>query len=220
MPDAAPIAIGQGLVGYWKLDEPKGTTAVDSSGNNNNGRYWGSLSSPNIAPVMFADPASRQFTQSLNQKIVVPDSPAVSLTGPMTISAWVWPLDSLRQQQVVDKWNGAGYMLRLDIDEKPKFLIGNSAGKAAEVDGSLPVPMGKWTHIAAVFDGTYLRLYVNGVSGTKRSAYGVLPADGTNALGIGDLATGGHPFGGNIDDVRLYNRALTTAEVLALAQGN
>ena len=71
-----------------------------------------------------------------------------------------------------------------------------------------------WTHLAATYDGANLRLYVNGTQVATRAVTGSMRAS-TGALRIGGNSTWGEWFGGLIDDVRIYNRALTPSEVQA-----
>jgi hydrogenase maturation factor HypE len=71
-----------------------------------------------------------------------------------------------------------------------------------------------WTHLAATYDGTTVRLFVNGVQAGTRAVSGSLAAS-TGALRIGGNAVWGEYFSGRIDEVRIYNRALSAAEIQA-----
>jgi Concanavalin A-like lectin/glucanases superfamily len=86
----------------------------------------------------------------------------------------------------------------------------------AELDtrGTAAVPVGSWTHLAVTHDGTTLRLFVNGAQVASRSAPGaVLTSSG--ALRIGGNTVWREWFAGRIDEVRIYNRALSAAELQA-----
>jgi hypothetical protein len=74
------------------------------------------------------------------------------------------------------------------------------------------VPLNAWTHLTATFDNTTLRLFVNGVQvGTRAVAGPILTS--TGVLHIGGNSIWGEFFQGRIDDLRIYNRALSTAEI-------
>jgi hypothetical protein len=78
--------------------------------------------------------------------------------------------------------------------------------------GTATLPLNTWTHLAATYDGSALRLYVNGALSTTFLVSGTL-APTTNPLRIGGNTIWGEYFRGLIDDVRIYNRALTPTEI-------
>jgi len=69
-----------------------------------------------------------------------------------------------------------------------------------------------WAHLAATYDGVMMRLYVNGVQVASRAQTGAI-ATSTNALQIGGDTIYGQYFAGRIDEVRIYNRALSAAQI-------
>ena len=71
---------------------------------------------------------------------------------------------------------------------------------------------GAWTHLAVTYDGANLRLYVNGVQTASRALTGSIVTT-TGLLKIGGNAVSGEWFNGLIDEVRIYNRALTAAQI-------
>jgi hypothetical protein len=71
-----------------------------------------------------------------------------------------------------------------------------------------------WTHLAATYDGTTLRLYVNGVQAGSRAVSGAIQVS-NRPLRIGGNSVWGEWFAGRIDEVRIYRRALSAAEVQA-----
>ena len=73
-------------------------------------------------------------------------------------------------------------------------------------------PVGAWTHVALTYNGSQLRLYVNGVQVASGAASGAIQSS-TSPLWIGGNQPYGEYFKGLIDDVRVYNRALTPAEI-------
>ena len=85
---------------------------------------------------------------------------------------------------------------------------------SAESDtrGTAQLAANTWTHLAATYDGSVLRIFVNGVQASSRTIGGSLLTS-TSALRIGGNSIWGEYFAGLIDEVRIYNRALTAAEI-------
>src|SRR5436190_19163579 len=101
------------LVGYWCVDGlvPDSTTvARDSSGNNNHGTYTSGATTIAAAPTIpTGNTRSFALTQASRQYIAVPDSPSLSITGSLTVAAWIRPtIDSTLQQGIVEKWDDPG----------------------------------------------------------------------------------------------------------------
>jgi Concanavalin A-like lectin/glucanases superfamily/Fibronectin type III domain/Viral BACON domain len=199
------------LVGAWGFDETSGTTAADASGRGNTGTLNGPARS-----------ASGKFGGALsfdgvNDWVTVADANVLDLTTGMTMEAWVRP-------------SAIGSLWRtVMLKEQPGSLIyalyaGDGSGRAATdiftnadlgLSGTSATPLDTWTHLAATYDGANLRLYVNGVQAASRAITGSIRAS-TGALRIGGNGTWNDEwFSGLIDEVRLYNRALSAAEIQA-----
>jgi hypothetical protein len=215
-----------GLVGHWELDETSGTVASDASGNGNHGTHVnGPVVSTDIPALIshFSD-RSLVFAAAADTSVTVPDSASLSIAGSITISAWIKPtVDATIQQGIVEKWTAAtgsaGYFLRLSSGECVTFCLLQAPGTAEITTTPRTVPLNVWTHVAGVYDSgaQTLKIYVNGaVDPTTGTGSG--PVDGAGPLMIGN-AQGSNQFTGLIDDVRVYARALTDADVAALAAG-
>jgi hypothetical protein len=76
----------------------------------------------------------------------------------------------------------------------------------------LQLPLNAWTHLAATYDGAALRLYVNGALASTRAMTGPITAS-ASPLRIGGNTIWGEFFNGVIDELRIYNRALTAQEI-------
>jgi hypothetical protein len=81
-----------------------------------------------------------------------------------------------------------------------------------EAIGTAALPLNAWTHLAATYDGTTLRLYVNGTQVGSRSVAGSIVTT-TGALRIGGNTVWGEWFKGRLDEVRIYNRPLSQSEI-------
>jgi hypothetical protein len=108
------------------------------------------------------------------------------------------------------------------MDERPTLFLITPAGFVV-VKASAPAPRGVWTHLAGVYDGAVARLYVNGVEAASQSLTGTFSADTTPVIlgGNGNDASGvpTELFPGRLDEIMLYSRALTAAEISQLAAG-
>jgi hypothetical protein len=89
---------------------------------------------------------------------------------------------------------------------------GTFAGTPATIYGTSAVPANSWTHLAATYDGAMVRLYVNGVQVSSHAQTGAISSS-ANPVQIGGDTIYGQYFQGRIDEVRIYNRALSQAEI-------
>jgi len=226
----APFVQVPNMVAYWNLNETGWTTANDSSGNNNTGSYYNTpVASTDVSPVPAANVRSLSFVATgSTQRVAVNDSASLRISGPMTVSAWVKPtMDTPNYQKgIIEKWtNGAsainGYMFRLAWSNAgnnvPTFTLGDGTTQVGAATGT-PLTNGQWTHVAGVYDGANLLIYVNGVSSAITSNTTVPTNANTMELHLGS-DYGSNVFTGNIDDARIYNRGLTQSEIQILQSG-
>ena len=207
---SAPSA--DSLVAHWALDDGAGTAATDSAGSNH-GTVQGAASwGPGHAGGALA------LDGALTSYVNCGTSDALNITDAITLSAWVYasePAESLRP--IVGKGDHA-YMLRHGSGETFDFFI-HSSGAWHQISAPAPEALyaSAWIHVAGTFDGSQLRLYVNGVLATSQDYAGTISlADhevniGRNSEEIDRV------YRGAIDEVRIYNSALTEAEVLYLS---
>jgi Concanavalin A-like lectin/glucanases superfamily len=89
-------------------------------------------------------------------------------------------------------------------------------GRAETVLGNAPIARGTWVHLATTYDGTTQRLFVNGVQVSQRAVSGTIDVS-TGALRIGgNDVWAGEYFNGLIDEVRIFNRALSNGEIASV----
>jgi hypothetical protein len=216
------------LVGHWRLDDGTGSTiAFDSSGRGNQGTLHGL--DPDTAWV---GGRSQGALAAMHAGWVeVAPSPSIdSITDRATVSAWI---DLEGTITMADGWAtalsrqvGAGgdqhYHISLDVNARPSlFFI--TASDFALIKAPDAVPRGAWTHLAGVYDGAVARLYVNGVEMASQALTGSFAPDTTPVILGGNVNdTSGVPMElvpGRIDELMLYARALTAAEIGQLASG-
>jgi hypothetical protein len=202
--------------GHWKFDEGGGTSALDSSGNGNTGTLIGgptyvpgrvgpyALAFNGTTAVVTAPVANNpQYTWAHLVKATQPPSTTAVMhtltngndqTEPFSF-AWGHDTASFRQAAAHQAINGNYY--------------------AAQIPS--PLSANVWYHIAGTYDGTTLRVYLNGV--LQATTPGVpAPLAPTGSLYMGGGSRPNTNFAGSIDDVLLYQRALTDPEILALYQ--
>ena len=140
---------------------------------------------------------------------------SLNVGSALTIEGWFILRHSSNKQDFVNKqdWdNKKGYIFSFISDDKIELYLGN--GVAYTGLWSDPLPLGTWTHIAATWNGSLMRLYVNGADiGWNQSFAGPI-AYGSEQLVLGRASLwGGEYFNGTMDEVRIYDRALAADEV-------
>jgi Concanavalin A-like lectin/glucanases superfamily len=207
---AAPAATAQsdGLVAAYGFEEPSGTSAVDSSGAGNTGTPAGASRS---GSGRFG--AALEF-DGIDDRVDVNDSASLDLSTGMTLESWVRP-DAFNWRTVVlkERPGGLAYALYSSSDNNlPMAEIARTASGDTRSPG--PLRTSTWTHLATTHDGATLRFYVNGSQVSSRALSGAI-AISSGALRIGGNAVWGEYFSGLIDEVRVYERALSAAEIQA-----
>src|SRR5437773_2141072 len=131
----------------------------------------------------------------------------------MTLEAWVYPTAAPTGWRAVIDKNVDGYYLMASSDQGNRPAVGGAWPPGNRIlVGPSGLAVNTWTHLAATFDGATMRLYVNGVQVASQAQTAPL-AITTGTLQIGADSYAGENFAGRIDEVRIYNRALTAAEI-------
>jgi glucose/arabinose dehydrogenase len=203
---ATTAAAPTGLVAAYSFNEGAGTTAADASGSGNNG---------SIGSATWSTAGKNGNALSFNgtsARVTVPDAPSLRLSTGMTLEAWVFPTSVTSVwRDVIYKGNDNYYLEATSSTGRP---VGGGIfnGAYGETYGTATLAANTWTHLAVTYDGTMLRLYVNGTQVSSLARTGTL-ASSTGALSIGGDAPFGQYFAGRIDDVRIYNTARTATQV-------
>ena len=208
------------LVGYWTFEEGSGTTAHDLTGNNDAGvpSWIPWASSPfgayalafNAAGINCGDPLARH------------------ITGPMTLCAWVNP-SSVSGSRIMSKTGNLlgtyGWELGCEDTGEWSFRVGRGGGTGVSEVRSAGASegLGQWTHVCGVYHPSVpaLLIYTNGVLAAVNDFDAPLEQNNAaNVMFIGARSSGGLNFQGVIDSVRVYNRALSAAEVAVLGHAS
>jgi glucose/arabinose dehydrogenase len=210
-PKSVPVTLtvappATGLVGAWSFDETSGTTAADASGSGNTGtvsgpartagRYGGALSFDGV-----------------NDWVTVNDANSLDLTNRITLEAWVRPtgLGDWRTVLIKERPGQLAYALYASTDNnRPSGHVFTNAD--IMLRGPSVLAANTWSHLAYTYDGSTTRLYVNGTQVATAALTGNAMTSGS-PLRIGGNAVWGEWFSGAIDEVRVYNRALSAAEI-------
>jgi hypothetical protein len=205
----ARVSWREGLVAAYNFDESTGTTAGDRSGNGNTGTVSGATrttSGRNGRALSF---------DGINDWVTIADANSLDLSNGLTLESWVYPtaLGSTARAVLYKEATGTSrYALYANTSSRPGARVDVGGGRTAI--GAAQLSLNTWTHIAATFDGVTLNLFVNGVAVSSTPAAGSIAAS-TAALRIGGHAVASEWFRGRIDDVRVYSRALSVAEIQA-----
>jgi hypothetical protein len=201
-------AAATGLVASYSFNEGNGTTVSDSSGNSNNGTIQN-------ASWTTSGKFGSALVFSGSSYVTVNDSPSLDLSGGMTLEAWVSPSSTPSTwSTAIMKEQPNFYIYSLYAGSpanQPNAYMMTTGGKAG-IPGPSALPLNTWSHLAATYDGATLAVYVNGVLVASKSAStNLVRASGPLHIGGNDIW--GEYFRGTIDEVRIYNRALSPAEI-------
>ena len=229
IPDCATGGSGGGqpaAVAIWPLDEASGTTARDATGTGHDGTYAGAVTLGGSGAPQNGN-AAATFSGG---DVTVPYSADLN-PGTYTVEAWVnpsavntWEDQGTAAQPIVCSRDDQGYhgwMLYADnYTGNPQFafVVGAEDSRRYVYDDSgTPEQPGRWYHVAGSYDGTDLHIYVNGVEVTSAQ---LNDGGGTNVqpnpsspLTIGSCNGGWNPWQGAIQDVTVWNGALSAATI-------
>lgn len=188
---------------HWQYEN----NANDSGSNSNNGTLHGDALYTTLSKVgthaLQLDGTGDYMSSAL----------ATTLTDNVSMALWVKP-SSVTGVQIIahnGTTSGTGYGL-LNYNNNVSILV---AGKALCTSG-VQLTIGQWYHIAAVRRNGTWEMYIDGVKKTITNSTAV-PNTPTTGTYIGSNHSGGENFAGSVDDARIYDQAMTNAEILALA---
>ena len=194
------------LVSEWRFDG----NAKDSKGNNH-GRLKGN---PTWTSDRYGNPGKALNLDGIDDYVNCGNDESLNLTSAITLEAWVKTTSSAWQGIAV-KWpGGKSYALSTDYiaNGQVMFLLSYNGTDYYVITGTTDLANTGWHHIAGTYDGAWMRLYVDGMEESSREESFTIHA-GTGELTIGSWSPSVHPFNGTIDEVKIYNRALSAEEI-------
>ncbi|GEM_PF-1791129 len=198
--------IREGLVAYWRFDEGKGNTTYDTHHIVYETNPEGSVSGNALS------------FDGVNDYIEIPHSPELDITDEITVAAWVWQGEGGAFAGSTRTISSAGVNAKWDWktgrDGKFIFVIEHTDG--TQTYDEVSIPLKTWVHLVGTFKNGQFRMYKNGeliIDKTPTSTGIKSYADCRIRIGV---ETAGDAFNGTIDEVRIYNRALSREEIINL----
>jgi hypothetical protein len=200
-----------GLVGWWKFDETSGTVASDSSGNGNNGTLNGGITrvAGRLGGALDLD--------GVNGYVDCGNAAIFDLTDQVTLAVWVNTRDMGNGQHnpYITKGDHS-YAIKGHQWGSIEFYIYSGGWRTCTMPAGASFN-GEWHHLAGTFDGTQLLLYLDGEQQSRTPFTGAIDTRTFNVnIGRND-ENQDRLYEGLIDDARIYNRALSAAEIKKLA---
>jgi hypothetical protein len=211
-----------GLVAHWEFDEGSGQTAADSSGTGNAGTLGttGGADSADPAWVCVSGGNALNF-DGVDDQVLAPDYDVLST---ISISTWIkWDVVGASEGIIskrTDTEVAGNWALRGD-NTTPGYLewmVWSGLDSSQSLLTSTAITPGVWTHVALTFNDSTnaVNFYIDGAPNSSGTISNNL-ANTPQPIVIGWSGQGGQFFDGSIDDMRVYNRVLTPAEITALA---
>lgn len=204
--------LGAEEVAAYGFNEASGTTVTDASGNGNTGTISGAT---RTTAGRFGSALS---FDGVNDWVTVADAQTLDVTR-MTLEAWVYPTALSNWRTVLIKEQPGNLVYALYANTGSPGTANRPSGhvfSGADFDtrGTAQLALNTWTHLAATWDGVTLRLYVNGIQVSTLAIGGSMP-NSSAPLHFGGNAIWGEWFGGRLDEIRIYSRALSASEIQA-----
>ena len=203
---------GPGPVAYWKFDEGQGTTAQDATVNNNDGTISGATWKPEsecVAGKCLDYNGSNNYTYTSNVALIAGNSQTYNK---VTWSAWVKPNSgAVASKTIVHKNNE--FRLMTDASGNPSCSIYSGGVWQTAAVSSAALEVNKWSHLACVYNGSNIYVYVNGVQRGSQGQSGNITSVNSTAVNIGRDSAGSGYFSGSIDEVKVYPYARTATQI-------
>lgn len=207
-----------GLVGFWTMEEGSGMSLLDQSGRNN---HLALQNTTGASWVPGVEGSALSLNGNTNSFARVPHNSSLEIPNAVSMSAWVRP-NTVHRGTILYKSAGNGFELWFTIDGKIEFRLNRTSnGTTYRIlsNFSYSASLNQWLHVAATFDGSTMKIYVNGVEDISRtySPFTIGTISGNLVLASMD---GIQRWQGLLDEVRLYNRALSKEEVTLAMNGS
>ena len=208
-----------GLVAHWKFDEQNNSQIFDSSGY---GARADMISMDSVNDWVSGKAGNALDFDGINDFAEASSSEAHQVNGDLTITFWIYPTNIAKgQQDIISKDPSAEFEVFMKSTGALAFRHGD--GAAPEIinePASWSLAQNSWTHVTLVRDVSAgeLNFYINGTN-IGSATYTTAIATSTSDIRIGHRSGTSFYFQGQLDDLRIYNRALASTDVAALAKG-
>ncbi len=209
-------SVAEGLVGWWTMDGQEMSMNIgDKSGNGNNGYL---VNAPTSTAQIVGKIGSALSFDGIDDYVIVNDSDSLDTANGLTVSAWIYDSNDGQQRHSINKDNTSqrNWIIRRQTDTTGNYHMWNSGGTLRQFVPANSWKINEWFHVvftAAVSGSTInLEVFINGVSVGTDSFAGTALQTGTSRMHMGIDAPGGSEKRQRLDDVRVYNRAVSAAE--------
>jgi hypothetical protein len=226
--DAAPVS---GLLGWWVLDASSGTIADDSAGSDNG--TLGGTNPPTWTDGLLPDGATGDALafQATNSYVLLTNSSNLYNLPQFSIVAWIRPTSVTADGNahcIVDRGNappdsGWAFQISQGNDGDLELFIGYTSDFLQQYSVGGVLAVNTWARVVATWDGTavasHVHFYVDSAEvtyGNSTNPTGARADDSQNGAGIGCLDGSGGSLGGEMYDLRIYDRALSAGEITCL----
>jgi hypothetical protein len=202
-------------------------TAADSSGNGKTGTLENGATFVTHTPLASvprtgASNAGSVQLNGANESVVIPDAPSLEPTSAITLEAWVKLTSANGTAAIVSRQFSSGTSDSYQIGLRPNLFFGltGASGQPQSIDTNTSLALNEWHHVAGTWDGSTMRLYLDGNEIGSAPFTGPIgyPASNPVIIGADEDGGGGNPdccfLPGNIDEVRISSVALTPAQFL------
>jgi hypothetical protein len=202
-----------GLIAHYTFSG----NANDETTNANHGQVFGAT----LVEDRFGTANSAYEFDGVDNYILVPQSTSLNTSDYVTLSFWLTVPEFVVTGEYYlisqGSWNGR-WKASLPSHGKTVWTTKVADGDISDMDSDPEVlPLDTWTHVVMVHDGTNNDIYFNGILAATKERAGTLASGNTDSLTIGRESTlWGNYFKGRFDDIRIYDIALTAADILAL----
>jgi tetratricopeptide (TPR) repeat protein len=204
----------------YNFEQISSNTSYDQSGNNNHGTIYGAAQTMDTPYSNGVQSNNYALEFDGDDYVVIPNHASLNPTSQITIMSWIYS----------DNWNSNGRIIQKgDSDNQYIFCVFESDKIFFQITGlstqyiTVPTPStGIWHHVAATYNGSNMKIYIDGVLINSINTSGIIPTSSSN-LHIGTKRVGSYPqdfFHGKIDEVRLFNRALNNSEIENIFNNN
>lgn len=168
---------------------------------------------------------ARDFESSNEDHIEVGDIAALNITGDeVTLSAWIRVESFTSEMKILAKWSDSpakfSYLLSADGVGNNKVLFAVRGSTQVSTVGTTSMGTGTWFHLAGTYDGSNIRVYLNGIEENSNAVSGNIPSNNQPVrIGVGSGALTEQPFDGNIGHCAIWDAGLTAGEIKSLSEG-
>ena len=220
------VAEDPNLIAWWTFDEGMGTTALDWSGHGNHGTLFG----PGwITPGVLGD-AAVNFTGSARVAI---QNLTYASTDNEEVTVSLWIRTAIWNSQYIASFDRDQYWrVGINLNGVGPGLVGwhvMTSNGQVDLASTTRVDNGAWHHVCGVFDNGRMTIYIDGqpeasitsgtTFGTGNTRFGILGVN-NNATTFNGATGIGSPIAGDIDDMRIYDRALTQEDIILVMRGD